>query len=124
MNANVIARAEDKRFLALDEGAIAVAALGPPTAGRGSQPVRVILTDRGRVVGFKADRGRRLFSVNLDELGAVTTSVEHPFFFLGAPLFRLQLSLKDGTSITLQTSGMGPTRRARALALAIKQAVQ
>jgi hypothetical protein len=120
---SAIARQGDERFLALDESVVAVAALGPTTGARGSQPVRVMLTDRGSLVGFKADRGRRLFSLNLDEVGEVTTSLEHPLSFLGVPLLRLQLTLKDGSSISLQTSGVGTTRRARALAAAINEAI-
>jgi hypothetical protein len=124
VNAYAVAKTGDGRFLALDESVVAVAALGPPRGARGSHPLRVILTSRGRVVGFNAGRGRQIFSVNLDELQAITTSVEHALSFLGTRLFRLQLALKDGSSVTLQTSGISTTRRAKTLAGAINDALR
>ena len=108
----------DERFIARGESVVAQAILGPTTGVRGSQLVRVMLTDRGRLVAFKANTSRPLFSVNLDEVGSVTTSVNHPVFGFGVPIFRLQLTLKDGSSIGLQSAGR--TRPARALAAAIE----
>ena len=108
----------DERFIARGESVVAQAILGPTTGARGSQLVRVMLTNRGRLVAFKANTSRPLFSVNLDEVGSVTTSVNHPVFGFGVPIFRLQLTLKDGSSIGLQTAGR--TRPARTLATAIE----
>jgi len=55
-----------ERFMAHGESVVAEAILGPTTGARGTQLVRVMLTDRGRLVGFKANTSRPLFSVNLD----------------------------------------------------------
>jgi hypothetical protein len=120
---DTIGRTRDERFLSLDESVIAAAALGPPTGERGTHRVRVILTSRGRLVAFSVDRGRPLFSVNLDEIAGLTTSVKFSLVYLGAPLYRLQLTLNDGSSIQLQASGFGATRRARALGAAIREAL-
>jgi len=108
-----------ERFMAHGESVVAEAILGPTTGARGTQLVRVMLTDRGRLVGFKANTSRPLFSVNLDEVAAITTSVNHPLLGLGVPRFRLQLALKDGASIGLQSAGR--TRPVRALAAAIEK---
>jgi hypothetical protein len=105
--------------MAHGESVVAQAILGPTTGARGSQLVRVMLTDRGRLVAFKANTSRPLFSVNLDEVGVITTSMNHPFFGFGAPLFRMQLGLKDGATIGLQSAGR--TGPARALATAIRK---
>jgi len=111
---------KSERFLAIGESVIADATFGTATGVRGSQLVRVMLTDRGRLVGFKADTGRPLFSANLDEVATFTSSVKHPFSGLGAPLVRIQLFLRDGSAIGLQAHGIG-ARRAKALATALRE---